>query len=195
MSIARSYLTMYFGEVAAELVELGQILGRPARAADVEPLTWLLGLLGRATSAEEFVLAKQQWNILGRAMGHFFTDYDIYLTPTMAVVPPLVGANRPGRLEQALVKVTNTLSLGRLLKASGVVDKLATASLAQVPFTQLANLTGLPAMSVPLYWTAESLPVGVHFTAPGGEEARLLQLAAQLEQAQPWFARRPEQYR
>lgn len=195
MAVARSYMTMYFGEVAAELTELGEILGRPARTTDVEPLTWLLGLLGRATSAEEFVLAKQQWNILGRAMGKFFNDYDLYLTPTMAVLPPLIGASQQGPLEQALIKVTNTLGLGRLLKASGMVDKLAAASLEQVPFTQLANLTGLPAMSVPLYWTEESLPVGVHFTAPGGEEARLLKLAAQLEQAQPWFGRRPEQYR
>ena len=191
-AVARSYLTMYFGEVAAELAELGEILGRPARAADVEPLTWLLGLLGRATSAREFVLAKQQWNVLGRAMGAFFGRYDLYLTPTMAVLPPLIGADQPGQFERLLVKAVNSFGLGRLLKASGMVDKLATASLARVPFTQLANLTGLPAMSVPLYWTAESLPVGVHFMAPFGAEARLLSLAAQLEQAQPWFGRRPE---
>ncbi|MCB1733242.1 MAG: amidase, partial [Halieaceae bacterium] len=148
--------------------------------------------LGRATSAREFVLAKQQWNVLGRAMGAFFGRYDLYLTPTMAVLPPLIGADQPGQFERLLVKAVNSFGLGRLLKASGMVDKLATASLARVPFTQLANLTGLPAMSVPLYWTAESLPVGVHFMAPFGAEARLLSLAAQLEQAQPWFGRRPE---
>lgn len=191
-AVARAYLTMYFGEVAAELTELGEILGRPARATDVEPLTWLLGLLGRATSAQEFVLAKQQWNVMGRAMGAFFGRYDLYLTPTMAVLPPLIGADQPGLLEQLLVKAVNTFGLGRLLKASGMVEKLATASLARVPFTQLANLTGLPAMSVPLYWTPQPLPVGVHFMAPFGAEARLLRLAAQLEKAQPWCGRRPE---
>ncbi|EFF82629.1 hypothetical protein HMP0015_1841 [Acinetobacter haemolyticus ATCC 19194] len=60
-------------------------------------------------------------------------------------------------------------------------------NLSWVPFTQLANVTGLPAMSVPLYWNKHGLPLGSQFIAPFGREDRLLQLAAQLEQAQPWM--------
>jgi len=190
-ALAMSYMTMYFGEVAAELKELGQLLGRPARTGDVEPLTWMFGLLGRATSAGEFVQSQQLWNTLGRTMGAFYQRYDLYLTPTTATLPPLVGADQPSAPERMLVRLTNALGAGGLLKASGLVEQIATTALARVPFTQLANLTGLPAMSVPLYWHEERLPVGVQVMAPFGAEARLLQLAAQLEQAAPWFGRRP----
>ena len=90
-----------------------------------------------------------------------------------------------------MVKIVNVLRAGWLLKASGLVDQMAVRSLERTPFTQLANLCGLPAMSVPLYWTTDGLPCGTHFVAPFGEEARLFRLAGQLERSQPWFDRRP----
>jgi amidase len=65
------------------------------------------------------------------------------------------------------------------------------ASLSLVPFTQLANVTGTPAMSVPLHWTPDNLPIGVQFVAPPGGEGTLFALAAQLERARPWFGRVP----
>jgi len=88
------------------------------------------------------------------------------------------------------MKVVNALGLGIILKAAGLVDQMAEASLTKTPFTQLANLTGQPAMSVPLHWTSDGLPVGVHFMAPFGDEATLFRLAAQLEKAVPWFGKR-----
>jgi amidase len=72
-----------------------------------------------------------------------------------------------------------------------MTKKLALENLEKLPFTQLANLTGQPAMSVPLYWTESGLPLGSQFIAPLGDEKTLFQLAQQLEQAQPWFDKTP----
>jgi Asp-tRNA(Asn)/Glu-tRNA(Gln) amidotransferase A subunit family amidase len=78
-----------------------------------------------------------------------------------------------------------------LLTRIGIVDRMITDNLGWVPYTQLANLTGRPAMSVPLHWTPDGLPLGVQFVAPLDGEGTLLRLAAQLEQASPWADRRP----
>ena len=83
------------------------------------------------------------------------------------------------------------LKLGKahLLAQGKLVDRIVKENLTWVPFTQLANITGIPAMSVPLYWNADNLPLGSQFIAPFAREDVLLQLAAQLEKAQPWFNR------
>jgi amidase len=78
-----------------------------------------------------------------------------------------------------------------LLKLGGGIDGAVDRVFDFVPFTPLANFTGLPAMSVPLYWNAEGLPVGVQAIGRFGDEATLFRLAAQLEQARPWAGRRP----
>ena len=189
--LAMSFLMMYFGEMAAEIDNLEPMLGRKATPKDVEPATWTLGLLGRTFSACEFVKAMQLWNKFSRIMGQFHQKYDIYITPTIAVLPPKIGDTLPSPSELFGMKVMNTFGLGRILKASGIVKQLAEKNLAKTPFTQLANLTGQPAMSVPLYWTSDGLPCGVHFMAPIGDEATLYRLAAQLEKAKPWFDKNP----
>jgi amidase len=189
-AVAMSYLTMCFGEVALVIEEMKAVLVRKATPSDVEPLTWTIGLLGRTLSAGDFAKAKREWGLAGRAMGRFHQKYDLYLTPTLAYPPVKIGELQPKPYERLAMKVVNSLGLGVILKAAGLVDQMAEASLSKTPFTQLANLTGQPAMSVPLHWTPDGLPVGVHFMAPFGEEATLFRVAAQLEKARPWFDRR-----
>jgi amidase len=189
--LAKSFFTMCFGEVAAEIEELKPFLGRKARPSDVEPVTWVFGLLGEAYSTGYFVKMIREWDKAARVMGRFHETYDIYLTPTTAYPPVRIGELQLKPAETLLIKIVNTLRLGGLLKASGIFDKLAVESLSKVPFTQLANFTGQPAMSVPLYWTPEGLPCGSQFVGRFGDEATLFRLAAQLEKEQPWFDRHP----
>ena len=191
LPLAKSYLIMYFGEMAAEIKDLAAHLGRRARPGDVEPLTWTLAMLGRATSAGELVEALRVWDRAARRMGRFFQKHDLLLTPTLAFPPARVGELGLAPGQRAVLRACNTLRLGGLLKALGITDQMAGPSLEKTPFTQLANLTGLPAMSVPLYWTPQGLPLGCQVMAPFGGEATLLALAGQLERARPWFSRRP----
>jgi amidase len=190
-ALARSYLAMLYAEVAADLQDLGLVLGRPARRQDVETATWTLGLLGRCLPASELAGARRLWGRAARAMGRFHRSYDLYMTPTTAQPPALIGELKGRPCEIALLEAVDRLGLGRLLRASGVIERIAFQNLARTPFTQLANFTGQPAVSLPLHWTRTGLPCGVHFTARIGEEATLLRLAAQLESERPWFDRRP----
>lgn len=193
--LARSYFTMYYGEVAADIAKSVEALGRKPRRSDFEETTWLLGLLGKSYTAENLVLALRQWDSAAKAMARLHERFDLYLTPTMAAPPVMVGELQSKGLDLAGVKLINRLNLAGLLKKVGLAEKIAFANLAKTPFTQIANFTGQPAMSVPLHWTPEGLPVGVQFIAPFGDEATLFRLAAQLEEAAPWFNRRPAMYR
>lgn len=189
-ALAMSYTIMYFGEIAADIEALTPILGRKAKPGDVEDVTWVLGLLGRTISAGEFTAAIRLWGEASRTMGQFHHEYDLYLTPTTAFPPVKIGELQPKPAERVAMKVVNALGLGRLLKLSGLPKQMAIDSLSKTPYTQLANFTGQPAMSVPLHWTADGLPCGVQFIAPFGDEATLFRLAGQLEKARPWFDKR-----
>lgn len=191
IALAKSYLMLYFGEVAADIETIGKTLGRKPKMSDVEIQTWTLGLLGRTYSAGDFVLSVREWNKAARAMGIFFTKYDVYLTPTTAQPPAPIGFLSPKPIEMLASWVMNILGTGRLLTLSGIVDKLAVKSLTHAPFTQLANLAGIPAMSVPLHWGTDGLPYGVQCMSSFGSEALLFRLAAQLEKSRPWFNKQP----
>lgn len=145
-------------------------LGREPNAQDVEAATWATYQRGLQVTGVEYVEAVAAVHAAGRKMGAFLRSYDVILSTVLAGPPPRLGyldQNSPDVAEFA-ERVNTYLSV-----------------------TPLHNATGTPAMSVPLHWTADGLPVGVHFAGRYGEEATLLRLAAQLEQAQPWFDRLP----
>jgi amidase len=148
----------------------GRHVGRQPRAEDFEPLTWELQQLGRRRSAAEHLRSVEQLQAGARSIGAFFESYDLWLTPTLAQPPVPIGALDPPAEDP----------LGWVGLDAGFA-----------PFTATANATGQPAMSLPLHWSADGLPIGSHFTGRFGHEATLLRLAAQLEEARPWRDRRP----
>lgn len=188
-ALARSYLSMYFGQTAAFVAETQRLTGCREDAFELE--TRALALLGRSLSAGEYVEQRSAWNDYARALGSFHASYDLYLTPTVAQPAARIGAGAMPLAQRIALRGILKLGIGRTLLNSGIVDQLAEQSLSRVPFTQLSNLTGTPSMSVPLHMSREGLPVGVQFVAAAGGESLLISLAAQLEAAAPWAHRRP----
>ena len=120
-------------------------------------------------------------------MNQFFERYDLYLIPATASVAPKNGEVKTPAWQKPILKTLLHAGKAHWLAQGKLVDRIVKENLKWVPFTQLANITGLPAMSVPLYWNKDNLPLGSQFIAPFAREDVLLQLAAQLEAAQPWW--------
>ena len=195
MELAYDYLMIYFASVAAVVRDLRKQNGNRI-VKKIEAITRTLASLGETISAGEFYQSRQNWNTYSRSMGDFHSRYDLFLTPSVARPPMKIGESAPNPIELFALTMSNRMGLGKLLLKSGLIEKMARDNLKFTPFSQLANLTGLPAMSVPLHWAegkmdktnkTDELPIGVQFVAPPEAEDLLLQVAAQLEEANPWF--------
>lgn len=191
LSFSRDFLVIVAGELGADIAEATAAVGRAPRRDELEPSTRALSLISGALSARDFSGALRRLEIVGRDVGHFFQKYDIILTPTLSTPPPLIGTIGPSAAEQAQLRLIGMFGSGRLLKWAGMIDQAASDALDFVPWTPVYNITGHPAMSVPLHETPEGLPVGVHFVAHFAREDVLFRLAGQLERARPWFDRLP----
>ena len=188
---ALAFATVIAAEARAEIEQVARLMQRKPRARDFEPSTYVLGLMGRTTTAPAYVAAVRKLQLTARALAPFFERHDLLLTPTLAAPPVTTGALQPTRSEQRQMGLINALNAGWLLKAGGIIEREAAKMFDYMPFTPLFNVTGQPAMSVPLHWNGAGLPIGMQFVARLGEDATLIRLAAQLERAQPWFDRRP----
>jgi amidase len=126
-----------------------------------------------------------------RQVAEFFTRYDILLTATTARPPVTLGELSPTRSELIQMSVLRNLPLRPRPLLLRALDEAAHGPLAATPNTQLFNMTGQPAISLPLFWNAAGLPIGTQWVAPFGREDTLLRLASQLEAARPWSTHRP----
>jgi Asp-tRNA(Asn)/Glu-tRNA(Gln) amidotransferase A subunit family amidase len=162
--------TVICGNIAARLDKLALARGKDIAEEEVEPLTWICYQGGKLATAANYATGMQTLHRTGREVAPFFETYDVLLTPVLAKPPIKLGvANTQSKNTEEFIEVVKTYS----------------------PFCQLFNVTGQPAMSVPLHWTEDGVPIGLHFAARYGAEAVLFSLAAQLERAKPWAAKRP----
>jgi amidase len=191
-AFAKAFLTMVSGELGADFEDYRALTGRAPRRDQVEAATWAVALLSRAISAAEYASALRTLEGVGLKLAPFFQRYDVYLTPTLSTPPPRIGALQPPAGQRRLLGALGALGSGRLLKAVGLLDQAARDAFAFIPWTPVFNATGHPAMSVPLFWNDDGLPVGTHVVGRWGDEATLFRLAGQLERARPWFGRMPE---
>ncbi len=156
--------------IAATIDEIAEALGRKPEPADVERATWFRIETARRTDAPAYARAITTLHMTGRKLAAFMQDYDVILQP-VATQPPL--------------------KLGVLDMDREDPQTLLRELFAFIPYTGIYNITGQPSASVPLYWNADGLPIGTMFTTRFGDEATLLRLSAQLEQARPWKDRFP----
>jgi amidase len=189
----RAFLLMVCGQSAADLVDAEAATGRRASPANVEITTWALALLGRSYSAGAMAHARRHLERSARAVGRWFEGYqfDVLVTPTLTTPPFTIGALQPPAHELAAMKVLGRLHAGGVMRLAGALEKAANRVFDWIACPPLFNVTGQPAMSVPLAWSASGLPIGIHFAGRLGDEATLFRLAGQLEMARPWFSRRP----
>ena len=182
----RAARIIIMGETAKLFYQYQYETGQKLPHRLLEPTTWAMIVQGRQISAGEMAWARDVMLAQERAAKAFFTRYDVLMTPVCPRTTPKIGELMPPPAAQKAMRLLfGTLRLGFLLKNNPFLEKEAAAALQYVGYTSPLNMSGNPAMSVPLYRHNE-LPVGTQFAAAHGREDTLLRLAAQLEQIQPW---------
>ncbi len=169
-AVAELMATIVAVNAANDLLTWQQVLGRRADATTVETCTRLLAERGRAIPATDYAKAVSGLHQTARRFARLFATADLVLSPTLAAPPPPLGV-----LDQ------NMADLDRFLELNAAL----------IPFTPLYNITGCPAISLPLEHAPDGLPLGVMLGGPLGREDLLLEVAGQLERAHPWFDRVP----
>ena len=161
-------------DIAVMLMFEAETLQRPVTLDTVEPMTLEMFEKGRKATAAERLQVSAEMSALTRQLGMFFESYDVLLTPTIARETQKLGG------------------IATLVHEDIDVEDWLDELIALIPVTPLNNLTGTPAISLPLCNGPNSMPLGAHFMAPIGREDRLFNMAGQLEQVSPWFDQKPD---
>ncbi|WP_339278261.1 amidase [Paenibacillus sp. FSL W8-0426] len=182
--LIENYYMMNSGEMAAMVSSIERSIGRELTARDMEIEAWVIAEAGKKVSAAEFVHSLAEWDVAAAQMSKLFERYDFYVTPTNAFPAPRIG-----ELTADAKRIDELMMVSELDKdrQQQLIYEMFEPSLTYTPFTQLANLTGQPAMSVPIHMTPDGLPMGAQIMATKGREDWLFHLAGQLEASELWI--------
>jgi amidase len=166
--IARQFNTIIAADTEATMQTFEMLIGRPIAEDEIEPRNAAYRRAGQQLDAVSYLQSRAWFGMWARRMADWWNDHDLLLTPTVGAPPP---------------------ELGWFTAAGPEAEGGRIASF--IPYTAQFNMTGQPAISLPLHWTPGGLPVGVQLVAAFGREDILIQVASQLEQAAPWSERHP----
>ena len=163
-----SFMAIWCANLASVVDLIARLTGQTPSTDNLEGTTLGLYEAGKRVSASEYLQAKMMLNQVARSVAKFHGTYDLWLTATLGSPPLMLGALDIDERDP---------------------QKAFAPLIDYVAYTAIQNVTGQPAINLPLYWNAAGLPIGSHFAAPFGDELTLLRLATQLEQAEPWSGR------
>lgn len=188
-AVARAIVAIFASNVGWKMNVANPLAGKRLHAGDLEPATWAMLVISEVLSTCDLTAALEEQRKLSRVFDEFLTEYDAVMMPTVASPPVRIGDLDLKRSEVMQVEVLARLRSRSLIRKAA--DEISKTLFDWIPYPPIFNLTGAPAMSVPLHWTPDGLPVGIMFAARLGEDATLFRLAGQLERAQPWADKRP----
>lgn len=191
-ALMNHYFLMNSGEMATVVTQMEDAMGRELSAGDLEVETWLLAQAGKNVSAAAFSKSLVAWDLAAEQMATFHEAYDFYVTPAASYGAPEIGELTPS--EEKAAHFIERMNTSTPIAQQELIYELFLPSITYTPYTPLANLTGQPAMSVPVHMTENHLPMGVQFIAPKGKDERLLQMAYQLEQSELWIGMKGNPY-
>jgi amidase len=168
--LMQAFMPIWASGLAMLIDGTAMLTGRPAHESDFQGLTWGLYQMGKQVTAAQYQMCWFQMHAISRQVAQFHETYDAWMATTLAEPPVRNGT-------------FDFHEKDPLKGFAPMIDYL--------PVTPLQNATGQPAITLPLHWAANGLPVGVHFAGRFGDETTLLKLAAQLEKAKPWASRHP----
>lgn len=190
LELITSYYEMNGAETVAMMDGIEASLGRSLVKSDMEPMTWAIYNYGKKLSAGEYVHSLAKWDQAAFVMETLFEDYELFLSPTATDTAPKISTDLQSDEIRQELEISESLSKSELKK---LVYDMFEKSLAITPYTQLANLTGQPAISLPTYVAPNGLPIGIQFMASKGQEDLLFKIGKEFEEKQQF--KLPKYYR